>query len=349
MFHFPRSAWPSQFWVNSHFCCFLIWIEHHGPPSGTNSARQSPALQHRPMGQAQANHIPGDRWDCFHWLWVVFFSLLLTLVMRKTATNVRRALLCFLLSAPCAWRVPHPTQRSPSGCLTGQLQRSREAPDHRIVFLSSAENISARQKLDSRNSASSFWCSRRVIFHCDKSTLSALWLSSLSASFSGCKLHWDTILKTRGCWQFQAMQLPVSRLVYSFQQFLKGRRVRIGFIRKEINLLFFFQKVFIFLVERMTWFFSCRTALEGEMGKDTSSSYRHSWSDHKHLPQPDTAVSSVVGSRHHQVTQHSSLADWDFEGLLYHWHEWFLLQISSQVNLFPKLVTCTPVVCSMFG
>uniref|UniRef100_H0V912 Membrane-associated guanylate kinase, WW and PDZ domain-containing protein 3 n=1 Tax=Cavia porcellus TaxID=10141 RepID=H0V912_CAVPO len=43
-----------------------------------------------------------------------------------------------------------------------------------------------------------------------------------------------------------------------------------------------------------------RTALEGEMGKDTSSSYRHSWSDHKHLPQPDTAVSSVVGSRHHQ-------------------------------------------------
>ncbi|XP_021051321.1 membrane-associated guanylate kinase, WW and PDZ domain-containing protein 3 isoform X2 [Mus pahari] len=35
--------------------------EHHGPPSGTNSARQSPALQHRPMGQAQANHIPADR------------------------------------------------------------------------------------------------------------------------------------------------------------------------------------------------------------------------------------------------------------------------------------------------
>ncbi|XP_077883167.1 membrane-associated guanylate kinase, WW and PDZ domain-containing protein 3 isoform X2 [Ictidomys tridecemlineatus] len=35
--------------------------EHHGPPSGTNSARQSPALQHRPMGQSQANHLPGDR------------------------------------------------------------------------------------------------------------------------------------------------------------------------------------------------------------------------------------------------------------------------------------------------
>ncbi|XP_029085340.1 membrane-associated guanylate kinase, WW and PDZ domain-containing protein 3 isoform X3 [Monodon monoceros] len=34
--------------------------EHLGPPSGTNSARQSPALQHRPVGQSQANHIPGD-------------------------------------------------------------------------------------------------------------------------------------------------------------------------------------------------------------------------------------------------------------------------------------------------
>ncbi|XP_075415654.1 membrane-associated guanylate kinase, WW and PDZ domain-containing protein 3 isoform X2 [Tenrec ecaudatus] len=35
--------------------------EHHGPPSGTNSARQSPALQHRPMGQPHTNHTPGDR------------------------------------------------------------------------------------------------------------------------------------------------------------------------------------------------------------------------------------------------------------------------------------------------
>ncbi|XP_007947261.1 membrane-associated guanylate kinase, WW and PDZ domain-containing protein 3 [Orycteropus afer afer] len=35
--------------------------EHHGPPSGTNSARQSPALQHRPVGQSQTNHILGDR------------------------------------------------------------------------------------------------------------------------------------------------------------------------------------------------------------------------------------------------------------------------------------------------
>ncbi|XP_064444678.1 membrane-associated guanylate kinase, WW and PDZ domain-containing protein 3 isoform X2 [Mirounga angustirostris] len=34
--------------------------EHHGPPSGTNSARQSPALQHRAPGQSQANHIAGD-------------------------------------------------------------------------------------------------------------------------------------------------------------------------------------------------------------------------------------------------------------------------------------------------
>uniref|UniRef100_A0A4X2KKL7 Membrane-associated guanylate kinase, WW and PDZ domain-containing protein 3 n=1 Tax=Vombatus ursinus TaxID=29139 RepID=A0A4X2KKL7_VOMUR len=35
--------------------------EHHGPPSGTNSARQSPALQHRPIGQTQAGHPSGDR------------------------------------------------------------------------------------------------------------------------------------------------------------------------------------------------------------------------------------------------------------------------------------------------
>ncbi|ELW65284.1 Membrane-associated guanylate kinase, WW and PDZ domain-containing protein 3 [Tupaia chinensis] len=43
-----------------------------------------------------------------------------------------------------------------------------------------------------------------------------------------------------------------------------------------------------------------RSALEGEIGKEASTSYRHSWSDHKHLAQPDTAVISVVGSRHNQ-------------------------------------------------
>ncbi|XP_025839095.1 membrane-associated guanylate kinase, WW and PDZ domain-containing protein 3 isoform X5 [Vulpes vulpes] len=39
----------------------IFYGEHHGPPSGTNSARQSPAMHHRPMGQSQANHLPGDR------------------------------------------------------------------------------------------------------------------------------------------------------------------------------------------------------------------------------------------------------------------------------------------------
>ncbi|KAM4871544.1 membrane-associated guanylate kinase, WW and PDZ domain-containing protein 3 isoform 2-T2 [Thomomys bottae] len=43
-----------------------------------------------------------------------------------------------------------------------------------------------------------------------------------------------------------------------------------------------------------------RMALEGEGGKDGPNSYRHSWSDHKHLAQPDTAVISVVGGRHNQ-------------------------------------------------
>uniref|UniRef100_A0A8C4VR61 Membrane-associated guanylate kinase, WW and PDZ domain-containing protein 3 n=1 Tax=Gopherus evgoodei TaxID=1825980 RepID=A0A8C4VR61_9SAUR len=35
--------------------------EHRGPPSGTNSARQSPAPQHRPMGTTQANSARADR------------------------------------------------------------------------------------------------------------------------------------------------------------------------------------------------------------------------------------------------------------------------------------------------
>ncbi|KAF3813295.1 hypothetical protein GH733_018459, partial [Mirounga leonina] len=47
--------------AKSYFYCFLTRTEHHGPPSGTNSARQSPALQHRAPGQSQANHIAGDR------------------------------------------------------------------------------------------------------------------------------------------------------------------------------------------------------------------------------------------------------------------------------------------------
>ncbi|XP_067166789.1 membrane-associated guanylate kinase, WW and PDZ domain-containing protein 3 isoform X3 [Apteryx mantelli] len=35
--------------------------EHHGPPSGTNSAKQSPAPQHRPLGSAQNNPSSADR------------------------------------------------------------------------------------------------------------------------------------------------------------------------------------------------------------------------------------------------------------------------------------------------
>ncbi|XP_029430105.1 membrane-associated guanylate kinase, WW and PDZ domain-containing protein 3 isoform X2 [Rhinatrema bivittatum] len=35
--------------------------EHRGPPSGTNSAKQSPAPQHRPMGQVQLGHGTLDR------------------------------------------------------------------------------------------------------------------------------------------------------------------------------------------------------------------------------------------------------------------------------------------------
>ncbi|XP_054835822.1 membrane-associated guanylate kinase, WW and PDZ domain-containing protein 3 isoform X2 [Eublepharis macularius] len=35
--------------------------EHHGPPSGTNSAKQSPALQHRPIGTGPVNSVATDR------------------------------------------------------------------------------------------------------------------------------------------------------------------------------------------------------------------------------------------------------------------------------------------------
>lgn len=56
--------------LGANFYCssFLIFTEHHGPPSGTNSARQSPALPHRPVGQSQANHLPGDRWGYCFWV-----------------------------------------------------------------------------------------------------------------------------------------------------------------------------------------------------------------------------------------------------------------------------------------
>ncbi|KAM6044456.1 membrane-associated guanylate kinase, WW and PDZ domain-containing protein 3 isoform 2-T2 [Chlamydotis macqueenii] len=43
-----------------------------------------------------------------------------------------------------------------------------------------------------------------------------------------------------------------------------------------------------------------RGATEGEAVKEVSSTYRHSWSEHKHLTQSDAGVASVVGSRHSQ-------------------------------------------------
>lgn len=39
------------------------------------------------------------------------------------------------------------------------------------------------------------------------------------------------------------------------------------------------------------------------MGRDASTPYRQSWSDPKHLGQPDTGAISVVGSRHNQVSR----------------------------------------------
>lgn len=42
------------------FCLHLL--EHRGPPSGTNSAKQSPAPQHRPLGAAQSSASSTDRY-----------------------------------------------------------------------------------------------------------------------------------------------------------------------------------------------------------------------------------------------------------------------------------------------
>ncbi|EPY74495.1 membrane-associated guanylate kinase, WW and PDZ domain-containing protein 3 [Camelus ferus] len=64
-----------------------------------------------------------------------------------------------------------------------------------------------------------------------------------------------------------------------------------------------FQKFSIFTAVGATgepFFIPTRNATEGEAGKDVSISYRHSWSDHKHLAQPDTATISVIGTRHSQ-------------------------------------------------
>lgn len=42
---------PGFVWKVLSDCWFCLYsLEHHGPPSGTNSARQSPAPQHRPLG-----------------------------------------------------------------------------------------------------------------------------------------------------------------------------------------------------------------------------------------------------------------------------------------------------------
>lgn len=81
---------------------------------------------------------------------------------------------------------------------------------------------------------------------------------------------------------------------------------RLSFKEREVDLLFFLD-CFSFPWGRLCLGFSHRIALEGEIGKDVCTSYRHSWSDHKHLAQPDTAVISVVGSRHNQVNTNTLL------------------------------------------
>ena len=120
--------------------------------------------------------------------------------------------------------------------------------------------------------------------------------------------------------------------------------VRFSFWRKRNWFTFTFRLFFFFSVLRMTISLSCRSATEGEMGKDVSISYRHSWSDHKHLAQPDTATISVVGSRHNQVTEKSPRCRLVFsvaESLTLMNFNWG----SVQMNLFPSLIIPKDLLC----
>lgn len=55
-------------WISYKLFSFLSSLEHRGPPSGTNSAKQSPALQHRPIGPVPASSVPNDRYKVFFFL-----------------------------------------------------------------------------------------------------------------------------------------------------------------------------------------------------------------------------------------------------------------------------------------
>lgn len=61
LLHVPRFLFGKL----SLTCFCLNLLEHRGPPSGTNSAKQSPAPQHRPLGSAQMNPSSTDRYRAF--------------------------------------------------------------------------------------------------------------------------------------------------------------------------------------------------------------------------------------------------------------------------------------------
>lgn len=118
-----------------------------------------------------------------------------------------------------------------------------------------------------------------------------------------------------------------------------------GFEKKLICL--YLQTGFIFSAQRVTGLLSRRSTLEGEIGKDGSTSDRHSWSDRRHLAQPDTAMISVVGTRHNQVnrchTPPTRIRTVVFSCYLADTGE-FLLQISSD-TLFPRLMLPEDLLC----
>lgn len=83
-FHRQSDRLVPGCWEEQTQCCWSLWslcvclalhlgvcsdcwfclhsLEHRGPPSGTNSAKQSPAPQHRPLGPAQSSASSTDRY-----------------------------------------------------------------------------------------------------------------------------------------------------------------------------------------------------------------------------------------------------------------------------------------------
>lgn len=234
------------------------------------------------------------------------------------------------------------------------------------IFLSSfVENISheIKTKFPEIQRFHRHWYCKRAIFHCNKVSLSALRFSDSSAVFldvncAETPLKQNNKNKTKkqhgGVDRLEAMleliaSFCLASLCFQIQPVLiavcQRENGKIQLLKEKKLICFYFQAVFHILSSESDLIsLSCRSVTEGEIGKDVLTSYRHSWSDHKHLAQPDTAVISVIGSRHNQVTEIPPRCRLFFsvaESLT-------LMNFnckSVQINLFPKLIVLKDLLC----